>query len=66
MDNGGLYTLFCHCFVIVEEHCLDRVMCLFELHQHIFDDVDTLDDMHVVNCHDKKKKKNWLVVHAKI
>jgi hypothetical protein len=38
-----------HCFVIVEVHYSDWVMRQFRLHQHIPDDVDTLDDFHVVN-----------------
>jgi len=38
-----------HYFVIVEMHCSDWVMRQFGLHHHIFDDVDTLDDFHIVN-----------------
>ena len=38
-----------HYFVIVEAHCSDWVMRQFGLHHHIFDDVDTLDDFHIVN-----------------
>jgi len=38
-----------HYFDIVEVHCPDRVMHQFGLHQHISNDVDTFDGMHVVN-----------------
>jgi hypothetical protein len=36
-------------FTIVEVHCPNREMHQFGLHQHIPDDVDTLDDLHDVN-----------------
>jgi hypothetical protein len=42
-----------HYFDIVEVHCPDQVMHQFELHQHIPNDVDTFDGMHVVNHRDK-------------
>jgi hypothetical protein len=48
---SGSYALF----VIVEVHCPDRVMREFGLHQHISDDVDTLDDFHVINRRGKEE-----------
>jgi len=37
-----LLTVPIHCFVMVQVHCLDRVMHQFGLHQHSPNDVDTL------------------------
>ena len=57
MDKNDLWItiILMHCFVIVEVHCLDYVMCWFRLHQYILDDVNTLDDMYVFNRQGKKK-----------
>jgi len=59
MNESDLWitVVLMHCFAIVEVHCLDQVMCQFGLHQHILDDVDTLDDIHVFN-HRRKQKDN--------
>ena len=45
-------------FTIVEVHCPNRGM-----HQHIPNDVDTLDDLHDVN-HRGKEEDDWSVVHV--
>ena len=67
MDKSDLWitVALMHYFVIIKVYCFDWVMCWFGLHQHILDDGDTLDDIHVVKLRDKKKD-NWLVVHAQI
>lgn len=44
-----LTVVLMHYFVIVEMYCPDQVMHRFRLHRHIPDDVDTFDNMHVVN-----------------
>jgi hypothetical protein len=44
-----LTVVLLHYFVIIEMYCPDQVMHQFRLHQHIADDVDTFDNMHVVN-----------------
>ena len=38
-------------------------MCQFGLYQHILDDVDTLDDLHVINGRGKMDD-DWCVVHV--
>jgi len=47
-----------YCFTIVEVHCPNRGM-----HQHIPNDVDTLDDLHDVN-HRGKEEDDWSIVHV--
>jgi hypothetical protein len=52
-----------HCFVIVKVYCHDHEMHQFGLHQHIYVDVDTFDNMYDVNNRGKEED-DWLVVHA--
>jgi hypothetical protein len=65
MEGSDLYLLvvLMHYLVIFEVHCPNRVMCQFGLYQHILDDVDTLDDLHVINDQGKMDD-NWCVVHV--
>ena len=65
MEGSDLYLLvvLMHYLVIFEVHCPNRVMCRFGLYQHILDDVDTLDDLHVINDQGKMDD-NWCVVHV--
>jgi len=52
-----------HYFSIFKVHCLNIVMCQLGLHQHIPDDVDTLDNVYVIN-HCGKMDDDWSVVHV--
>jgi len=52
-----------HCFTIVEVHCPNWVMCEFGLHQHIPDDVNTLNDLLVVKYRGKEEN-DYSMVHA--
>ena len=50
MEGSDLWltVVLIHCFAI-EVYCPDRVMHQFGLHRHIPNDIDTFDDMHIVN-----------------
>jgi hypothetical protein len=58
-----LVMVHMHCFVIVKVYCYDHEMHQFGLHQHIYVDVDTFDNMYDVNNRGKEED-DWLVVHA--
>jgi hypothetical protein len=65
MEGSDLYLLVVlkHYLVIFEMHYLNRIMCHFGLYQHILDDVDTFDDLHVINGRGKMDD-DWCVVHV--